>query len=169
MRDARQRLVHRHMHVGIAGDALHVAERLLDRLAERDADVLGGVVVVDVQVALGLDGQVDAGMARQQVEHVVEEADAGRDRRRAGAVEIDRDLDVGFLGGALDRTFAHERVSSRRLELALSRAPFIRGLPASPLRRPELRLPRIMLSIISKHGIRECSLPPPTSGTAPPS
>ena len=88
-RDAGQRLVHRQMHVGVAGDALHVAERLLDRLAERDADILGGVVVVDVQVALGLDRHVDQGMARQLVEHVVEKADAGRDRGLAGAVEID--------------------------------------------------------------------------------
>ena len=54
-RDARERLVHRHVHVGVAGDALHVAERLLHRLAERDADILGGVVMIDVQVALGLD------------------------------------------------------------------------------------------------------------------
>ena len=89
--------------LGIAGDALHVAERLLHRLAERDADILGGVVVVDVQVALGLDRDVDARVARQQIEHVVEEADAGRDVRDALAVEIDRDLDVGLLGGALDR------------------------------------------------------------------
>ena len=58
-RDARQRFVHRHVHVGITRNALHVAERLLDRLTERDADVLGGVVVVDVQVALRLDGDVD--------------------------------------------------------------------------------------------------------------
>ena len=63
-------------------------------------------------------------MARQQVEHVVEEADPGRDRRRAGAVEIDRDLDVGFLGGALDRAFAH--ALSRGLE---TRA-FYQGLTA---------------------------------------
>ena len=55
MRDPGQRLVHRQMHVGIAGDAAHVAERLLDGLAERDADILGGVVVVDMQVARGLD------------------------------------------------------------------------------------------------------------------
>ena len=54
-RHARQRLVHRHVHVGVARDALHVAERLLHRLAERDADVLGRVVLVDVQVALRLD------------------------------------------------------------------------------------------------------------------
>ena len=36
---------------GIAGDAGHGAERLLHRLAERDADILGGVVVVDMEVA----------------------------------------------------------------------------------------------------------------------
>jgi hypothetical protein len=63
---------------------------------------------IDVQVALGLDAEVDARVARQQIEHMVEKADAGRDRRHAGAVEIDRDLDVGFLGGALDRAFAHD-------------------------------------------------------------
>jgi hypothetical protein len=65
------------------------------------------VVVVDVQVALGLDGEVDAGMPRQEIEHVVEEADPGRNTRRAGAVEIDRDLDIGFLGLALDGGFPH--------------------------------------------------------------
>ncbi len=46
----------------------------------------------------------------------------------AGAVEIDRDLDVGFLGGALDRAFAHERDL-----FVLSRAPFIRARLPSPL------------------------------------
>src|ERR1700674_3100653 len=53
--DAGQRLVHRHMDVGIAGDALHVAQCLLHRLAERDADILRGMMVVDMQVAGGLD------------------------------------------------------------------------------------------------------------------
>ena len=94
------------MHVRIPRDPLHIAERLLHRLAERDADVLGGVVVVDVQIALGLDRNVDARVPRQEVEHVVEEADAGCNVRDTLAVEIDRDLDVGLLGGALDRALA---------------------------------------------------------------
>ena len=95
------------MHVGVTGDALHVAECLLHRSPERDADVLGGVVVIDMQIALGLDRNVDARMPRQQVQHVIEEADAGRDRRTALPVEIDLDLDVGFLGLALHGAYAH--------------------------------------------------------------
>ena len=99
-RDAGQRLVHRHVHARIAGDALHVAERLLHRLAERDADVLGGVVVVDVQVALGLHGDVDARVAREQVEHVIEEADAGRDlatrRCRRGSTATSTSVSLVF-------------------------------------------------------------------------
>ncbi len=66
----------------------------------------GGVVVVDVQVALGLDRDVDARVTAREIEHVVEEADAGRDVGDTLAVEIDRDLDVGLLGGALDRALA---------------------------------------------------------------
>jgi hypothetical protein len=44
----------------------------------------------------------------RECEHVGEEADAGRNRRRAGAVEIDRDLDVGFLGGPFHGRLAHD-------------------------------------------------------------
>src|SRR5690606_13579058 len=40
------------------------------------------------------------------VEHMVEEADAGRDFRRALAVEVDRNGDLGFLGLARDARFA---------------------------------------------------------------
>ena len=89
MRDAGQRLVHRQQAIGVAGQPALVAERLSQRLAERDADVLDRVVIVDVQVALGAHRQVDQRMARELVEHVVEEADAGGDVGRAGAVEID--------------------------------------------------------------------------------
>ena len=72
-RNPRQRLVHWYVHVGISRDALHIAECLLDGLAERDADIFGGMVMIDVQVAFGLDRDVDARVPRKQVEHVVEE------------------------------------------------------------------------------------------------
>ena len=43
-------------------------------------------MMVDVQVALRFHGDVDARVARQEVEHVIEEADARCDLGRASAV-----------------------------------------------------------------------------------
>src|SRR2546422_8014264 len=48
---------------------------LLERGAEREGGVLDGVVGVDVQVALGLDGEVEQAVPAELVEHVVVEAD----------------------------------------------------------------------------------------------
>ncbi len=76
-------------------------------LAEGDAHVLDGVVIVHVQVAIGADGQVDHGVARDLVEHVVEESDAGGDVRGAGAVEVDGHLDPGLGGLPGDLGAAH--------------------------------------------------------------
>ena len=49
---AHQRLVERHDGIAVAADAGAVAQRLRDRLPQRDAGVLDGVVAVHVQVAL---------------------------------------------------------------------------------------------------------------------
>ena len=67
------------MRLAVAGDALPVAERFRERGAQRQPDILGGVVLVDVQVAVAVQGQVEQAVARQLLEHVVEEADAGAD------------------------------------------------------------------------------------------
>ena len=68
--------------------ALLVAHGQRHRLAQGDAHVLDGVVAVDVQVADGVDVEVDQPVASDLVEHVVEEADArlepGRRRCRRG-------------------------------------------------------------------------------------
>src|ERR1700722_11360131 len=95
------------MHVGIAGDARHVAERLLHRLAERNTDIFSGVMMIDVEVAFGLDLDIDPRMPRQEIKHVIEEADTGRDRRTALAVEVDGNLDRGLLGGPLHGRLTH--------------------------------------------------------------
>ena len=92
-RDAGQRLVHRRQRVAVAADAALVAQRLGHRLADRDAGILGGVVLVDMEIADRLHVEVDQRVARQLFEHVIEEADAGRDVIDAGAVEIDGDVD----------------------------------------------------------------------------
>ena len=70
---ARQRLVERHVGVAEAAHARLVADRPGDGLSQRDADVLDGVVRIDVQVALGFDLEVEHAVARHLVEHVLEE------------------------------------------------------------------------------------------------
>ena len=80
-----------------------VAERLGNRLADDDAGIFGGVVEIDVQIALGLERDVDQRVAGQLLQHVIEKADAGRDVVGARAVEIDGRGDLGLLGLARDR------------------------------------------------------------------
>ena len=81
-RHARQRLVHGNERVAVPVDAAAVAERARDRLADDVAGILGGVVEIDVQIALGPKRDVDQAMARQLLQHVVEEPDAGLDGHR---------------------------------------------------------------------------------------
>ena len=91
-----QRLVHRHDEIPGAVDAALVAERLRHGFAERDAEVLDGVMLIDVEIALGLDPQVEAAVAREELQHVIEEPDAGRDVVPAPPVEDERQADLAF-------------------------------------------------------------------------
>ena len=86
-RGARERVVHRHDRVAVAGDPAAVAERRVERLAERERGVLGGVVVARLEIAAALEHEVEAGVERELLEEVVVEAGAGRDAHAAGAVE----------------------------------------------------------------------------------
>src|ERR1700742_3942918 len=61
-------------------------QRLAQRLTKHDRGVLDGVVALDLDVALGLDGQVEAGVGAKRGQHVVEERHAGVDVHDAGAV-----------------------------------------------------------------------------------
>ena len=81
------RLVERRPGVAEAADAGALAERAVERLPEHDGDVLDRVVLVHPQVARAVQVEVDQRVRRERGQHVVEHADAGRDRRAAGAVE----------------------------------------------------------------------------------
>jgi hypothetical protein len=84
--------------MGVTGQTLLVAERFRQRLAKRYANVLNGVMVVDVSITLGPNLHVDQGMARQLIEHVIEKTDASRDIGKARPIEVDSDLDARFFG-----------------------------------------------------------------------
>ena len=84
--------------------------------------VLDRVVGVDVQVTLGAYGQVEPAVAGQLGEHVVEEADAGRDVAAARAVQVQLDPDLRLGRVPLDhRATAHPELLHRREERVLLR------------------------------------------------
>ena len=55
-----------------------------------------------LDVALGVDGEIEQAVAGDLIEHVREEGERRLDRRAALAVEIDLDADVGLARLALD-------------------------------------------------------------------
>ena len=57
-------------------------------------EVLDGVVLIDVEVAGGGDRQVERAVTREQLEHVVEEPDAGADVVAAAAVERQLEMNL---------------------------------------------------------------------------
>ena len=108
---ARQGLVEGREARAEALDAANLAERLFERLAQRNRTVLGRVVVINVQVAAALQLQGQAAVLGQRLQHVVEEAEARRhldllrrvDRMR---VQRDRHLDLRLVRSPLQRRHA---------------------------------------------------------------
>src|SRR6185437_5640672 len=136
-----QRLVHRDHGVAEAADALLVAQRLVEGLAEGDGDVLDRVVGVDVGVALRPHGQVERAVLAQRVEHVVVEPDAGGDVGGAGAV----DDDLRLLGDALHPADPTHTIAScfRTSAAACRNASFSAGVPIVTRRCFEMPTSRI--------------------------
>ena len=131
-------LVHRHDRVAVAGDPAAVAERLVERLAEHDPGVLDRVVRAGLQVAGDLDLEVEPAVAGEQVEHVVEEADAGRARcRRRVPSRPERERDVGLAGRAGDLRRCGS--SGRRILADLHRSGVVLEALGAGDRRPGAR------------------------------
>ena len=99
----------------------------LTEFKRRAAELVGELKETSRPLVLTVNGRAEAvvlgtDLYRRLVK-LIEEADDGRDLRAAGPVEIDFDLDVGFLGLALDGGFAHGSTF-----IPLDSRPFIRRL-----------------------------------------
>ena len=86
----------------VAADAELVAERFGDRGPQRNAGIFDRVMRVDFQVSCHTHGQVEQAVAREAVQHMVEETDPSRDVSLSGPVQIDTDLDVCFFRNSLN-------------------------------------------------------------------
>lgn len=85
-----------------ADNALAIAEGLVERLAEGNAHIFVGVVIVNFPVALGAHVKVEQAVGGNLVQHVVEEGNAGVGVALAGSFEGQADAHVGFAGFAAE-------------------------------------------------------------------
>ena len=95
-------LVHRHQEVSGAQNAALVAKGAIEGLAQRDAHVLDGMVLVNVEVSIAFEFQVECAVAGEELQHVIEEANAGGDLVLAAAFDGEMDGDTRLGGIALD-------------------------------------------------------------------
>ena len=58
----------------------------MQRLAHHDPDVFNRVVLIDIDIAFGLDRQVEEAMFRQQFQHVIKKPDGRVDLPLPAAV-----------------------------------------------------------------------------------
>ena len=97
-RGLRKRLVHRDQRGPNPPYAALVAQRLGEGLAENDADILGGMVEVDVQIVLGAKPSSRTGRGGPRGQHVVEKADASRNLCPSQPSSDKVQADIGFRG-----------------------------------------------------------------------
>jgi hypothetical protein len=100
--DVGQRLVQRAARFTEAANAALVAERVFERLSQGQANILHRVMIIDFEIALGLNVDVEKSVAAEGVKHVVEKRHAGFDRRLPAAIDVQRYLDIGLFGFTLD-------------------------------------------------------------------
>jgi hypothetical protein len=93
-----QGFIHRQNEVAGAVNALAIAEGFREELPEHDAGVFDRVVLIDVEVAAGLEREIEAAVLREQLEHMVEKANARRYIVATASFELERALDLGLFG-----------------------------------------------------------------------
>src|SRR5208282_6110521 len=106
-----KRLVHGHQEISGAENAFFVAERGVDGFAESNADVFDGVMLIHLQVAFGGEAKIEAAVARDEVQHVIEERNAGRDFGLAPAIEMQAEINLRFFGVAANGGSSGHRFS----------------------------------------------------------
>ena len=84
---------------------------------ETNCDIFNGVVGVDMQVALGLDAQIEFAVQGDVLQHMVEEADTAVDFGGAGAIKVETELNPGLFGITFNFGFSLRHSIHPRLEM----------------------------------------------------
>jgi hypothetical protein len=94
-------LIHGQNYISVAADTAHISERSAKRLAKTYSHVLDGVVRVDLNIAVALDGKVKAAVTGKKREHMVKEATARAYLAFSASVKAERKRNIGFGGLAV--------------------------------------------------------------------
>ena len=102
-----QSFVHGQQELPVTDNAPFIPQGLLKRLAQADADVLHGVVVIHLDVPLADDGKVKIPVPGEELQHVVQKATAGSQLPPAGPIQIQSQADLRLPGVSFNRRGAH--------------------------------------------------------------
>ncbi len=103
-------LVHRQIKAAVPLDAAHIAQRAAERLPQRNANVLGGVVIVHLHIPVAGKHQIKPAVPRKQLKHVVQKAAAGVHLVHSHAVQVQRQVDLSFSRVSFDPYLPHGSV-----------------------------------------------------------
>src|SRR5205807_4722316 len=98
---ADQSFIHRHISRAEADNSFLIAERIGERLANRQRDVFYGVMSINVQITFAFNFEIEQTVARKQLEHVIEKADSGSDLRVTSPIEIELHADISLASRSL--------------------------------------------------------------------
>src|SRR5262245_62066812 len=100
--DEPEGLIHRHDEISGTENSALRAQGFRESFPQCNSDIFNRVVLVYVQVTGRMQPQVEGAVAGKQLEHVVEETDAGRDVVASAALDGEGKIDRGLAGLAFD-------------------------------------------------------------------
>ena len=124
-----QDLIHGQGGAAIAANACLVAKRLSEGFAKTDADILHGVVGIDVQIAFRFHRKVHHAVAGKVRQHMVEETDASGQGALSGAVEVESQIDACFRCFTLNASGAWHAWSLSNFVPASMKLYTVEGVP----------------------------------------
>src|SRR5208282_4724477 len=99
--------VHRHQEIAGPESSAFAAEGLVKSLSEHDSNVFHCVMLIHVEIATRPERQVESSVVREELQHMVEEPDAGGHLIAPASLNGQRDLYLCFFAGALDTSSSH--------------------------------------------------------------
>lgn len=94
--------IHRHGRLPEALDTTFIAQCIGNGLSQDNADILNRVMGINLQIALGDNGQIKQTVSPESIEHMVEKPNAGIDGGLACPIQINGNDDIGLVGLAAE-------------------------------------------------------------------